>query len=407
LLTEVIMPKLGLTMEEGSVQSWRKATGALVQQGEALVDIETDKTVVEVEAPATGYLRTILVPEKTMVAIGTPIALISSTADEPLPQPAPSPAATLAGSHASQPAVSAPTSIREGSAVQASPTDGLRTRASPAARRRAKELNVDLARVKGSGPDGLIGVGDVEKAASEKTVAGAGVVPLTRMRRGIARAMVLSHQTVPVFVLRKKARVAGLLQAQRAHKARSHDSGGVDLTVTDMLLHAVAQTLSRHPSVNASFVGDPADPAAHIVLHPAVNLGLAVATESGLVVPVIADAAHLSLQEIASRRVDLVQRARSDRLRADEMSGGTFSVSNLGGMGIDSFTAIINAPEAAILAVGRIIEEPVVDAGVASIAPTMELTLTADHRVIDGALGAAFLVDLVTTIEQALAWTSA
>ena len=162
-----------------------------------------------------------------------------------------------------------------------------------------------------------------------------------------------------------------------------------------------AETLTRHPIVNASFVGDASDPDAHVVKYGQVNLGLAVATDSGLVVPVISNAANLSLAEIAQRRSDIVPRARSGRLKADESSGGTFTVSNLGGMGIDSFTAVINPPEAAILAVGRIIDEPVAEDGRMWVEPTMELTLSADHRVIDGSIGAAFLVDLVSSLEQA------
>ncbi len=290
-------------------------------------------------------------------------------------------------------------------------------RASPAARRRARELKVDLARVTGTGPRGLIGTEDVEKAAASAAAGSAAAspgggqprcgavgrhqVPLNNMRRAIARAMVFSHRTAPVFVLRRKARVARLLEVYRTRKAELRESGGPGLTVTDLLLQASAAALLRHPQVNASFVGEPDDADAHIVLHSGIHLGLAVSTDAGLVVPVLRDAARLTLSELAQRRQAVVERARAGRLKADELSGGTFSISNLGGMGVDSFTAVINPPEAAILAVGRTIEELVVDAGQMSIAPTMELSLTADHRVIDGAQGAAFLVDLVQLLEQA------
>lgn len=404
MLTEVIMPKLGLTMEEGAVQHWHKAVGAQVVQGEPLVDIETDKTVVEVEAPADGFLRQIIVAQGTSgVPVGTPLALITTGADEAIAAAAPAPTAST-----SAPA-SAATSVAA-SAPAGSEADAGAVRASPAARRRARELKVDLARITGTGPRGAVSVEDVEKAAASAAAAPAaptgsaavapGKVPLNNMRRAIARAMVFSHRSAPVFVLRRKARADALLAAYRARKAELRASGGPDLTVTDLVLRAAAAALLRHPQVNASFVGEPDDADAHILVHPAVHLGLAVATDAGLVVPVIRDAGGLSLAQLAERRSGVVARARAGKLKADELSGGTFSVSNLGGMGVDSFDAVINPPEAAILAVGRTIEELVVDGGKMSIAQTIDLSLSCDHRVIDGAQGAAFLVDLVGLLEQ-------
>lgn len=391
------MPKLGLTMEEGGVQHWRKAVGAQIDQGEPLVDVETDKTTIEVEAPASGFLRQILVSEGTSgVPVGTPLALITTTADEAIAEHGLSSQAPVAPR--ADPVAPAASSERERASV----------RASPAARRRARELNVDLSCVLGTGPSGMIAVEDVEKAAlgtAAPASAPSGAtapakVPLNNMRRAIARAMALSHRTAPVFVLRRKARVAALLEIFRKRKAEFGTSGGPNLTITDLLLHASAAALVKHPQINASFVGDPDDLDAHIVVHPAIHLGLAVATDAGLVVPVIRDAGSLSLKELALRRQQVVERARAGRLKAEELSGSTFSISNLGGMGVDSFTAMINPPEAAILAVGRTIEELIVADGKMSIAPTMELSLTADHRVVDGAQGAAFLVDLVELLEQ-------
>ena len=401
MLTEVIMPKLGLTMEEGTVQTWRKAEGSSVQHGEVLLDIETDKTVVEVEAAATGYLRSILVAEKTVVPVGTPLAIITTTMDESIARAAVAPVSGSAhAAHAaSKPAVAGKQPDAERSDAEVSVGEGAKPKASPAARRRARELEIDLARVKGTGPGGLIGVSDVEGAAVATNA-----VALTGMRRAVARAMVLSHRTTPVFTLQRKARVSRLIEVHRLRKAALSEAGGPELTITDLLLFSVARALTRHPEVNSSFVGDPDDASAHIVRHAAVNLGLAVATDSGLVVPVMAGAAALSLKEISQRRSELIERARAGRLKADESTGGTFTVSNLGGMGIDSFTAVINPPEAAILAVGRIMEEPVAEAGRIVAAATMSLTLTADHRVLDGAQAAVFLVDLVAALESADDW---
>lgn len=252
--TELVMPQLGLTMAAGTISAWRAQVGDAVRQGETIVEVETDKATVEVEAPADGFLRQILVPAGATAPVGTVLAIITTTPAEPL-------------AAAAEP----PTEPAGASGAEGAP------RLSPAARRRARELGVDLSRVAGSGPGGRVTLADVEAAAG-----GDERVPLTPMRRAIARAMVLSHRTVPAFSISRQVDMFRVQEVHRVLRSRFKSPGPADVSLTDFLLQAVARVLPHHPDLNATFVGDPDDPGAHIRRHGEVHLGLAVATAAGL-----------------------------------------------------------------------------------------------------------------------------
>jgi pyruvate dehydrogenase E2 component (dihydrolipoamide acetyltransferase) len=443
-MPEIIMPRLSDTMEEGTLSRWFKREGDMVRRGDVIAEIETDKASMELEAYDEGRLTRILVQEGDTVPIGTPVAVIGD--GEPEPPAGEAPPAEAEPEERAEPAAeagapaAAPPPEREGEAAprghavppQAPPGRGPggRVPTSPLARRIAREHGIDITTVKGSGPGGRIVRADVEAAIArrdrekaapppaapterpaEPAAAPAGrgpivheteapslpedadEVPLNRMRRLTAQRLTRSVQEAPHFYLTSVVDAEPLL-AYRAELNATLADRGPKISVTDLILKACAVMLREHRALNASWAET------RILRHHRVNLGLAVALDDGLIVPVIHDADRKTLTEIANEAHDLAQRARTGRLTLDELAGGTFTVSNLGPFGIDHFTAVINPPQAAILAVGAAKPQPVVRDGEVRPGVTMALTLSIDHRVLDGATGAAFLADLKTLLEQ-------
>ena len=368
----VKMPRLGQDMEEGVIVEWLKSVGEEVAEGEILAVIETDKAEVAFESPVGGYLVAILSEAGTRAPTGEPIAWI---ADDPSSRPPPS--------VVSQPAPSRPVAERTSPSSSRPPRSrpvprrSRRKPVSPLARRRAAEWGVDLAEVEGTGPGGRVTATDVERAHQEPRPPVAGNRDLSKMRKAIASQMSKSA-AVPQFQLMREVIVSKV----------DHRGEGPRPTYTDILLWATSQALEQVPAVNASWVeGNPPS----VRVHSRVNLGMAVALDEGLIVPVIRDAAALTLAELAVERRRLEAATRRGRLRGDDLQGATFTVSNLGGAGVDEFIALVNPPEAGILAVGAVKDRPTVVEGRLMAATTVRLTLSGDHRVFDGMAGARFL----------------
>jgi pyruvate dehydrogenase E2 component (dihydrolipoamide acetyltransferase) len=371
--TEVILPKLGLTMDEGVVTAWLKREGDPVDAGEALFEVETDKATMDVESPTAGYVRKLLVPAGSTVPITGVVALITTTPDEPLEERS---APELAGPTESAGIQPSPGVVSSGDEA----TDG-RVVASPAARKRARELGVDLSALRPA-KGHRISVEDVEAAQAGSAVARS-LVPLSRMRRTIADRMTHAFRDVPQFSLSVDVDMTAAQQARAS----------LDVSYADVLIAVCARTLRDHPRLAMQFTSEGLVPAAGI------HIGIAVALDDGLLVPVLRDADTKDLQTISSDRAALQDSARNGRLSVDTLSGSVFSISNLGHQRVDRFTAIVNPPEAAIMAVGRVRDRVIVRDGTAAIAPTVSLTLSVDHRVVDGAQAAEFLTDLVGRLE--------
>ena len=382
-MPEITMPRLSDTMEEGVIIAWHKNIGDRVERGDILAEIETDKAIMELESYDEGILERMLAGEGDRVPIGIPIAVIgdgSGVSMEPAtPPPAPKPAPA---------------------APQAS---GDRPKASPLARKIAAENGVDLAAVSGSGPGGRIIRKDVENLRPTETpVAPTPVegdfdaVPLTTLQRVAAKRLTESKQTAPHFYLTAAVDVTALLAFRETVNDSLRAADGPKVSVNDFIVRAVASALRSNPGVNVSFGGDV------LLHHHGVHIGVAVAVEAGLVVPVVRDADRKSVSQIAEETKEMAGRARIGKLRADEMSGGTFTISNLGMFGIEQFAAVINPPEAAILAVGAATDDLRLIDGEVVARKILRLTLSADHRAIDGATGAVFLRDLTTLLENPL-----
>ncbi len=433
----VIMPALELAQETGKVLRWLKSPGDTVRKGEPLVEIETDKVITEIEAPAAGILGNVTAGAGDVVPVGQPIALIFAAGEAgstgPTPAAPPAARAVSAGAVASAPpAVSA-----AAGAVKASPlarkiaeqhgvdlaqvktasgriekadvlalvesqkaslvVDGTAARlpaASPKARRLATERGLDIRALHGSGPGGAVLAGDVAAEVSVAPSAPRTEAPgVGTVWRIMAERMTASWTTAPHFYLVREVNVSRLV----SWRDRASKQIGARITYTDLLVKLVAAALSRHPGVNASWR------AGAIVRNADINIGLAVAIDDGLVVPVIHRAGTLSLAEIAARREDVVSRAQAGKLRPADIQGGGFTISNLGMYGVDAFNAIVNPPQAAILAVGRIADRVIAVNGQPAVQPTMVLTLSCDHRALDGAHGAQFLGALADLIEEPLA----
>jgi pyruvate dehydrogenase E2 component (dihydrolipoamide acetyltransferase) len=415
MATEVKLPRLGQGMESGTIVRWLKAEGEAVKKREPLYELDTDKVTQEVEAEADGVLLKILVPEGE-VEVGATIAMIGKEGEEvaleavkaKAPEP---PAENASGSEpqvpeAPPPAASAASGSEPQTQVAASvPAENGRVKASPLARRMARERGLDLTGIVGTGPDGRIVAEDIEKAAAAPAAAPGGapapvaappveveVIQLTSTRKTIARRLTEAWQA-PVFQLGVSADMTEVL-ALREQLVERLGEGDVKPTVNDILTKLAAVSLTRHSSINALFTGD------EIQRFPSAHIGMAVAAPNGLVVPVIRDADRSTIQNIARARADLVGRARDGKLTLQDLQGGTFTISNLGMFGVEQFVAVLNPPQVAILAVGAVKETPVVVDGGIDIAPIIQLTLTCDHRAIDGADGAEFLQTLVALIEQ-------
>ena len=393
MATEIVMPKLGLTMESGAISAWLVAEGEEVQKGQALLEIATDKVTMEVEAQADGILRKILVPAGEEVPVSTTIGVIADQ-DEDIGS-----YGTAGPSDPAPPTPASPTPAPQ-APTPAADSDGRRPhKTSPKARKIAAEHGLDLSGVNGSGPGGRIVSADVlalvEQAgpvpapAPAPAPVSAGRIELSRAEQVAAERLTASYQQIPHIHLSMDVSAVWLQQFRTGYQLE-----GKKISFNDLIVKATARTLSQFPRVNSLEEGG------HFRCASQVNVGIAVAAEQGLVVPVIRDAAEKTIEEIALEGTRLIDAARRGQLRPDDMLGGTFTISNLGMFGISRFTAIINPPQVAILAVGAI-ENRVVASGADAFAvrPQLTLTLAADHRVVDGALGARFLVRLKEVLE--------
>jgi pyruvate dehydrogenase E2 component (dihydrolipoamide acetyltransferase) len=438
-MPEIQMPKLSDTMTEGTVVAWKKKKGDQVSAGEVLAEIETDKATMEWESPEDGTLTEIYVREGGKVNVGDRIAFIGGEDEEApkeeekekekeekeeKPKAKEEEKKEEKPKKAEQPKEETPTTEEKEEKKAAPPkaqkkaepekpapkiekAEEARVKASPVARRIAAELGVDLSSVNGTGPEGRVTETDVRAAAKSKSAAPATKVPaavkagesariqLSGMRKIIAQRLVESLGPVPHFYLNIDIDAAPLMEAREELKSAGEDADAAKITVNDFVLKASVQAAVKVPRVNASFDGDA------IVQYADIDLGIAVAIEDGLLTPVIRAAQNKSLREISGLAKDLAHRARNKRMKPEEFQGGTFTVSNLGGMGIDSFSAVINPPQGFILAVGRITKVPVVDdCDQIIVGHSMSLTMSCDHRVIDGALGAEYLKELRHLLEN-------
>lgn len=399
MATNVVMEALSPTMEEGRVIQWLKAEGDPVKTGDVLAEVETDKAVMELQARASGVLRKVLAPAGTTVPVGTLVAVIAQPNEDISAILEQRIATGRAQAPSPTPAAAAPAPVSDLQAAPAATPTTSRIKASPLARRLARERGLDLSRITGSGPGGRIIKRDLERvtvapAAPPMAAAAYEDVPLTQIRKTIARRLVESLGPVPHFYLTVEVDMERVWDAREALNALGEEPR---ISINDIVLKAVATALTQHRECNAWWQGD------HIRYFNEVHLGIAVAVEDGLITPVLRHADRKSLRQIAQEAQDLAERARSRKLRPEEYSGSTFSVSNLGMLGIDEFTAVINPPEAAILAVGSITQQPVVYEGSVAVRRRMRLTLSCDHRVIDGATGARFLQTLKRMLENPLA----
>ena len=406
------MPKLSDTMTEGTLLKWRKNEGDKVETGDIIAEIETDKATMEMEAFDDGILHKHLVAPGEKAAIGSRIAILLQKGEAPPADGEPIPESSHdAAARADTTAPSPPAEPGRKTLAAATPgaTSGTRVKASPLAKKIAAQKGVMLQGLSGSGPGGRIIARDVEGAPSGVTSkapavapvasapAGAGDqrLPLSGMRRIIAERLLTSKSTIPHFYLFIEIDAGPLMKARQELNAVTEASGGPKFTINDFVLKAVVSAAQRIPAVNASFAGDA------IIQYGSINLSVAVAVEEGLVTPVIRDAQKKSLREISEAVKDLAARARGKKLKPEEYAGGTITVSNLGAYGIESFSAIINPPQALILSVGAIVKKPVVNHEEQIVmGQRMSIGLSADHRVVDGAVGAAYLAELRQLLEN-------
>ncbi|HEX5417527.1 MAG TPA: dihydrolipoamide acetyltransferase family protein [Chloroflexota bacterium] len=409
---DIVMPRLSDTMESGTVARWLKHEGDTITKGEPIADIETDKAMMPLEADVSGTISKILLPEGESAPIGTTIAIVAKSGEAAVPRPAaPTPAATPTAPPSAPARPAEP--VAEPVAAPSIPSSSERLLVSPVARRLAEEMHIDLRSVVGTGPNGRITREDVEavtrvgqaqlapaevaKAGPPPAVAALGTVPsvshpLTRLQETVARRMVQSKTTVPHFYLTTEIDMAAAARLRGTLNAEWTDA---HVGFTDLLVRAVALALEAFPLVNASWQQD------HLDYHEAVNVGLAVATEGGgLLVPVIKRANQSGLRQLSVEIKDLVKRTREGKNRPGDFEGGTFTISNLGAWAIDNFLAIINPPESAILAVGRIEKRPVARGDQIVLSERVNLSLSCDHRVFYGAYGAEFMTKLRDLLEQ-------
>jgi pyruvate dehydrogenase E2 component (dihydrolipoamide acetyltransferase) len=400
MVTEVIMPRLGLLMKQGTIGKWLKKEGEPVEKGEPLFEVEAEKITKKIEAPGSGILRRILVPEKATVPVLQMIAIIALP-EEPLP---PDLESTIQAVVPASVAITT-TSLTSGGEAASGPRQ--RVIITPVARKIAEENKLDISRIKGTGPGGRVTREDVLKAVQEATKpagaqaepaappsGGVEVKPMIYLRKMIAERMLQSqhgtaHVTLNMTVdMTETARLRGTIleEVEKAH--------GVRISFNDMVARAVTRSLKDHPLLNSAIEGD------SVKMFNAVHLGVAVATEQGLMVPVIRDADKMTMVELASASKKLAEKVRAGAASVDEVTGSTFTVTNLGMFGVETFTPIINPPEAAILGVGAIREAPAVVGGQIVVRMLMSLSLTVDHRIVDGDVGARFLQRVKQILEN-------
>ncbi len=402
MATRVVMPKLTDTMEEGVVLGWKKHEGDQVAAGDVLAEIETDKAVMDLEAFGSGTLRKILADEGQTVKSGALIALIAEPDEDidsamkegvapgPTAAPEPKPTPSTDVKPETQPQRGQPKQNKTEKETE-SPHE-VEVKVSPRARALASERGIDLRSIKGSGPDGRIIERDLPIAKSGAEPAAASDRPLSQMRKAIARTMVQSKAPVPHFYLTAEI---GMDEAERLRHQlkRLHQ---VHPSVTDLLIKASALALTRHPEINVSFVGEA------IRQHGSIDIGIAVGLDDGLITPVLRNCHAKTLGQISSEAKELIDRARSKRLQPHEYEGATFSISNLGMFDVDNFIAVLVPPEAAALAVGTIRDLPIVDNGTVTIGRRMNVTLSCDHRALDGMQAAKFLQEFKAILEAPL-----
>ncbi len=396
MATNVILPSLGFDMTEGKLSRWLRHEGERIEKGQAIAEIETEKATVEIEAATSGILAKIVVQAGETVPVGTVIGVIAEpgeTVGDVVPPSPPSAAPAAAAEERGEGEIGAA---------------GGRVKASPVARRMAETAGIDIAAVKGSGPGGRVMERDVEAAiaarrgrppaappappAEGRAVPAGGPVALTPMRQAIARRMAQSKATAPHFYVTVEVEMDEAMKVREQLNAVAPEEEKV--SVNDLVVAAAARTLTRFRILNASYRDGALE------AHPRVNIGIAVALEEGLISPVLRDADTKPLRTIAAESKALFERARTNRLRADDLGGGTFTISNLGMFEVEQFVAIINPPEAAILAVGAVARRPVAAGGEVRIASTVKATLSVDHRVADGAQAARFMQELKRLLEN-------
>jgi pyruvate dehydrogenase E2 component (dihydrolipoamide acetyltransferase) len=423
---KIEMPKLSDTMTEGTLVKWHKQVGDFVEIGDVLAEVETDKATMEMEAFDEGTLTEILVQEGEKAVIGSVLAVLNGDGDE-----APA-AASVAPAVAIQPSAKPAANSHPSAVAAASCCDGERIKASPLARKVARELGIDLANISGTGPGGRIVREDVEKSGKTSTHApskassaaaklseavkaratapsvqapapqaiqptakeGDERIELSSMRKVIASRLLTSKTTIPHFYLHMEVDAEPLMAMRKQVNEQAEKTHGNKYSVNDFILKATINAAEAVPAINASFAGD------HIVKFKHVGLSVAIAVEDGLVTPVIKEAESKSLLAISRAVKDFAVRAKDKKLKPDEFDGGTITVSNLGAWGIDSFDAIVNPPQAAILSVGAAIQKPVVKNGQLAVGLRMNIGVSADHRVVDGAVAAAFLAEVKKLIEN-------
>ncbi|MEX1254105.1 MAG: dihydrolipoamide acetyltransferase family protein [Dehalococcoidia bacterium] len=420
MISEVVMPQMGADMEEGTIVRWLKREGDAVERGEIIAEIETDKANVEIEAFESGVFRKVLANEGDTIAVGAAIAVIASP-DEDISkyegaavatktvEPKATAAATTDAPRASEaPAAAEAPAVAEETATAPSParTNG-RVRASPVARKLAEEQGVDLSRVRGTGPDGRIVRRDVEAVVTQGSVTQTATAPapspgapvetvaMSKIRQTIARRMSQSKREAPHYYITMDI---DMTQAELLRRDLNDELGdAAHVTVNDVLVKATALALARHPMFNTWIVDD------QVQRHTEINVCIGIALEDGLIAPAVLDCGNKRLAQIAQESRSLVERAKSGALKAEEYTGGTFTISNLGAYGVETLVAIIQPPQTAILGVGVIQPTPVARKGQVAVAQMMKVALSADHRVTDGAEGAEFLSEVRRLLEHPVA----
>ncbi|HYL84295.1 MAG TPA: dihydrolipoamide acetyltransferase family protein [Candidatus Angelobacter sp.] len=389
----VVMPALEMAQETGKLLAWRKKEGESVSKGEPLLEIETDKAVVEVEAPGDGILAGITADVGAVIPVGETIAWLVAPGEKPPAKATGSAPAARATSGTARPAATA-------AAPAITKAAGAAPQISPKARRLAKELGVDFAQIHGTGPEGVITAEDVQRfadsrgpgAPSAATPMAPAVQALSQVARLMAERTTQSWTSVPHFFLVREVDASELIASQKHFSDAAEKTKSASPTITDLLIALIARTLAKHRLVNASWTGEGIRP------NPDINISVAMAVRDGVVGAVIHNADRLKIADISALRRELTDRARAGRLRPGDIAGGTFTLSNLGMYQVDAFTAIITPPQAAVLAVGAIAERIVAAEGKPAVRPMMTMTLSSDHRVVDGARAAEFLRDLADAI---------
>jgi pyruvate dehydrogenase E2 component (dihydrolipoamide acetyltransferase) len=411
MATEITMPKLSDTMEEGTLISWRKSVGERVERGDIIAEVETDKANMELEAFVSGVLLEVRVMAGDRVPVGTVIALVGAVGEKAETKPVPEPE-MKGGEEEKPPAVAQMVAVpsverKPEKAEESTAIPSTEDKASPLVRRMARELGIDLREVEGTGPDDRILREDLERFQREAkraekgeeaqplrvepavSISGGKPQPLSRMRAAIARTVSASWRSIPHFSVSVQIDMGAAEALYRGFK-----EAGVPVSINDMIIKSVAMTLQKFPNLNASFSED------GIILYPEINIGIAVSVGEGLLVPVIKGCRGLSLKEIATESRGLIDKARGGKISESEISGGTFTVSNLGMFGVDAFSAVIYPSQAAVLAVAAVRDAAVARDDRIIPARMMTVTLSADHRLVDGADAARFLSELRKVLEN-------